>query len=253
LTGILLRTPTTRDREVFLCPEESHFYSSCLEHLVFNRCASPTTVVEFGSGDGSPVINSLSRSQFEGVVYGYEPNIAAYNLAQAQISQAKLNQHYIIRNQSFFEAHRPDAGYSQASYPHVSYLIANPPYLPAPDNNIAIPLLHGGKDGAVITKQLLSLDYPNVMILVSSYSNPVGVINHAADHGYQVSDFMITPLKFGQYSSEPKVKNQIVELRSQDKAFFLKDVYFLAGVLMKRSDLCHSDLSAELIQALTSL
>jgi methylase of polypeptide subunit release factors len=243
LTGTLLRTQTTGDREVFLCPEESQFYSACLEHLVFNRCALPDTVVEFGSGDGSPVINSLSRSQFDGIVYGYEPNIAAYNTAQAQINHAKLNQHYVIRNQSFFEAHRPNA----------NYLIANPPYLPAPDSNIRIPLLHGGIDGTTVTKQLLSLDYPSVMILVASYSNPVNVINHAANQGYQVSDFMITPLKFGQYSREPKVANQITQLRNQYKAFFLKDVYFLAGVLLKRKDPGHSDLSAELVKALTSL
>jgi methylase of polypeptide subunit release factors len=243
LTRTLLRTQTTGDRDIFLCPEESQFYSSCLEHLVFNRCVSPDTVVEFGSGDGSPVINSLSRSQFNGMVYGYEPNIAAYNTAQAQVNHAKLNQHYVIRNQSFFEARRPNA----------NYLIANPPYLPALDNNIHIPLLYGGIDGATVTKQLLSLDYPNVMLLVSSYSNPVSVINHAAKQGYQVSDFMITPLKFGWYSREPKVENQIIELRKQYKAFFLKDVYFLAGVLLKHRDLGRSDLSTELVKALTSL
>jgi methylase of polypeptide subunit release factors len=243
LTGTLLRTQTIRDREVFICPEESQFYSSCLEHLVFNRCASLDTVVEFGSGDGSPVINSLLRSQFEGVVYGYEPNIAAYNTAQAAISHVKLSQRYVIKNQSFFEAHPFNA----------NCLIANPPYLPAPDNDIRIPLLHGGTDGATVTKRLLSLNYPSAMVLVSSYSNPVSVINYAADQGYQVSDFMITPLKFGQYSREPKVEDQIIELRSQYKAFFLKDVYFLAGVLLKHKDPGHSDLSAELVQTLTSL
>ncbi len=31
-------------------------------------------------------------------------------------------------------------------------LIANPPYIPAPDNNILMPALHGGEDGANLTR-----------------------------------------------------------------------------------------------------
>lgn len=33
-----------------------------------------------------------------------------------------------------------------------SCLIANPPYIPAPDNNILMPALHGGEDGANLTR-----------------------------------------------------------------------------------------------------
>ncbi len=31
-------------------------------------------------------------------------------------------------------------------------LIANPPYIPAPDNNILMPALYGGEDGANLTR-----------------------------------------------------------------------------------------------------
>jgi methylase of polypeptide subunit release factors len=33
-----------------------------------------------------------------------------------------------------------------------STLIANPPYIPAPDNRILMPALHGGTDGAQLTR-----------------------------------------------------------------------------------------------------
>lgn len=33
-----------------------------------------------------------------------------------------------------------------------SCLIANPPYIPAPDANILMPALHGGEDGANLTR-----------------------------------------------------------------------------------------------------
>ena len=56
-------------RDVFVCDEESTFYSACLQELVFDaeHCSS---VIEFGSGDGSPVLNALARSSFRGVING---------------------------------------------------------------------------------------------------------------------------------------------------------------------------------------
>lgn len=249
MTGTLLRrtaqvlTQDFSENEVFLCPEESHFYSHCLERLVFSHCGTSNYVVEFGSGDGTPVINSLLRSRFNSVVYGYELNSAAYDVAKARIAQCNLDHKYVVRNESFFDADRPDA----------DYLIANPPYIPSPDNQICMPLLHGGCDGGGITNQLLTLDYPSVMVLVSSYSNPVNTIECGLKHGYGVADFMVTPLKFGYYSSEPKVKKRIAELRKKRQAFYSERIYFLAGVLFKKHELSKVDLSDELTRVMTAL
>ncbi len=251
MTGTLLRssgasqdpTQSFSEKEVFFCPEESHFYSHCLERLVFSQCSKADRVVEFGCGDGTPVINSLIRVNFSGKVHGYELNPSACEVAQSRIDQYDLGHQYSVCNQSFFESSQADA----------QYLIANPPYIPAPDDKISMPLLHGGSDGATITNRLLSLDYPNVMLLVSSYSNPVDTIAHALANHYSVADFMITPLKFGYYSSEPKVRNHISELRRSRKAFYSGNIYFLAGVLFKKHDISDIDLSTELIQVMTSL
>jgi beta-carotene/zeaxanthin 4-ketolase len=38
-------------QEIFICPEESQFYSLCLDRMVFNR-QNFTSIVEFGAGDG---------------------------------------------------------------------------------------------------------------------------------------------------------------------------------------------------------
>jgi hypothetical protein len=48
-------------QEIFFCPDESHFYSQCLDRIVFNVCQDDTSIIEFGAGDGSLVIDSLSR------------------------------------------------------------------------------------------------------------------------------------------------------------------------------------------------
>ena len=229
--------------KVFFCPEESQFYSQCLEKMVLKHCTRFDSVVEFGAGDGSPVISGLLNSQFDGFIQGYELNSAACELGLSRIEQYQLEHQYTIHNKCFFKNFASSA----------SYLIANPPYLPAPDDNLYMPSLHGGEDGATITKRLLSLGCENVMLMISAYSNPVETIDYAIDQGYHVVDFMISPLKFGYYSCEPKVKTAITELRKNRKAFYSQNIYFLAGVLFQKKDDSNIDLSAELLKVMTAL
>lgn len=229
--------------EVFFCPEESQFYSQCLEKMVLKHCTPSDSIIEFGAGDGSPVINCLLKTKFDGFIQGYELNSAACKLAQSRIEQYQLKDKYIIDNKCFFKNFPSNA----------SYLIANPPYLPAPDDNLYMPSLHGGKDGATITQKLLSVGCENVLLMISAYSNPVDTIDYAIAQGYQVVDFMISPLRFGYYSCEPKVRNTIAELRNKYKAFYSENIYFLAGVLFKKVDSSNVDISAELLKVMTAL
>lgn len=230
-------------KDVFYCPEESNFYSHCLERLVLKECDSSEVIVEFGSGDGSPVINSLITTRFNGIIHGFELNDLACKIAQSNIDEYELNNKYIIHNASFFES----------SVRKAKYLISNPPYLPAVDDNIYQPLLHGGTDGSTLARRLLSLGYENVLLMLSSYSNPEGLINYAIAKGYYIANFIISPLTFGYYSSEPKVKNTILELRRNGMAFYSKNIYLLAGILFKKQHEDAVDLSTELIQLMTSL
>lgn len=228
-------------QDIFICPEESQFYSQCLDRMVFSRCRNFTSIVEFGSGDGSPVINSLLKRRFNGLINGYELNPTACNIARDMINLQNLQNQYAIHNKNFFHSSSAD------------YVIANPPYIPAMDDDIYMPSLYGGEDGADITKQLLARGIPNAMLMISAYSDPIGTIEYAIEHGYQVEDFLTSPMPFGYYSSEPKVKQQIVELRNQHKAFYSKNIYILAGVLFRKSHIAQQDLSAELIKVMTTL
>ncbi len=230
-------------KDVFFCPEESNFYSYCLQSLVLNNCLSSETIIEFGSGDGSPVINSLIKTKFDGVVHGFEVNSLSCELANEKINVYGLNGQYVVRNLSLFDAAPPQG----------DYLISNPPYLPAIDNKIYQPFLHGGTDGITVTKQLLSLGYENILAMIASYSNPVGAIDYALTKGYHVANFIISPLKFGYYSSEPKVKNRIEELKKDQMAFYSENIYLLAGVLFTKQSGCQENLSTELAQLMTCL
>ncbi len=230
-------------KDIFLCPEESNFYSYCLETLVLNNCIGSKSIIEFGSGDGSPVINSLLRTSFDGIIHGFEINPSACEAARAKIERYELSHKYVIYNCSFFDFTKPQA----------DYLVSNPPYLPALDDKIYQPSLHGGIDGITVTKQLLSLSYENVLAMIASYSNPVDLIDYALARGYRVSNFLVSPLAFGYYSSELKVKNRIVELRKAHRGFYSKNLYLLAGVLFTRGHNFVVDLSNELVQLMTCL
>ncbi len=229
--------------EVFFCPEESYFYSYCLERFVLSTCASQDRVIEFGCGDGTPVIHSLTRNAFPGVIHGYDLNAAACSVAKSRIEKYHLANRYVIHHESFFTAQKPQA----------QYLIANPPYLPAPDDDICMPALRGGQDGSGITCELLTLDIPAVLLMISSYSNPVDTIQHAIAQGYYVADFMVSPLQFGYYSSEPKVKQTIQQLQRDRRAFCSEHIYFLAGVLFRKQHRTAIDVSAELLKVMTAL
>ena len=230
-------------KDIFFCPEESSFYSNCLDNFVLKNCNNYESIVEFGSGDGSPVINSLLRNDFDGVIQGFELNTSACKAANSTIDEYNLTNKYIIHNSSLFNSPQRDA----------EYLVANPPYLPAPDNDIYMPLLFGGVDGATVTNDLLSLDYENVLVLISSFSNPTSTLKLAKENGYCVQNFMMLPLQFGYYSSDPRVKKHIEQLRKHNKAFYSGDYYFLAGVLFNKCQDSVVDLSNQLAQVMTSL
>jgi methylase of polypeptide subunit release factors len=212
--------------------------------MVLDKCQSSTAIIEFGSGEGSPVINSLLKHQFDGLITDYELNTQACEAARARIEHHHLNHRYAMHNTSFF---------NQTQLTAETCLIANPPYLPAVDNDLYMPALHGGIDGASITNELLEMGYPNAMIMISAYSGPIGTIEHAIVQGYQVNSFIASPMSFGYYSSEPKVKQRIAELKRQNKAFYSENVYILAGVLFAKRDGSNADLSIDLINILTAL
>ncbi len=228
---------------VFFCPEESQFYAQCLEKMVLPQGTATDLMVEFGSGDGSPVIQALLKNSFAGVIQGYELNREAYQLATRRIEQYGLAAHYRIHNTCFFESCAAQA----------QFLMANPPYLPAPDNQLYMPSLHGGQDGASITKQILAHRCDQAMVMISAYSNPVDTVHYALRLGYAVVDFMVTPLTFGYYSREPKVRDSIAQLKGNRQAFFSEKIYFLAGVLFQQKSASTTCLSEEFLKVMTAL
>lgn len=231
----------------FVCPEESSRYAGSLEQLVFNRLRDQPnpTVIEFGSGTGSPVIAAILNSGFSGCVHGYEISPDAAEAATQAIEQNGLGRNYVVYNESFFDS---------IGIPQSDYLIANPPYVPSDNSELlTLPGLHGGSEGNDISKKLLSSGYKNVFLEVSSYSNPVGLINHALSLGYKMTDFQVTQMPFGIYSRQDIVQERINEMREAGKAFFSDRCYLVGSAFFTKNLTSEPDLSQEFLACLTSL
>ncbi|KAK9820020.1 hypothetical protein WJX72_005209 [[Myrmecia] bisecta] len=212
--------------DLFICDEESTFYSDVLARC-FARSTGGESVIEFGTGDGSPVLNWLAKSTFSGTINGYELNPTAASVATQKAKDSNLDHVYQVHNSCFF------AGIAATP---ANYLIANPPYIPAPDNDLLMPELHGGTDGSNLTRDLMSLGFENCVLLVSAYGNPVETIRHAQKQGYKITDYMVTKLPFGYYSSEPKVMDWLHKMKAEGKAFFADDGYLLAGIHLRKDE-----------------
>ena len=87
--------------QIFVCDEESHFYSQVLEKLLLRNCRDTrATIIEFGAGDGTPVINALLRGASAGcnfgdsTVHGYELNPRAAAVASRNAAQMGVAHQY---------------------------------------------------------------------------------------------------------------------------------------------------------------
>jgi hypothetical protein len=134
--------------------------------------------------------------------------------------------------------------------PAVSTVIANPPYIPAPDRDILMPELWGGIHGNDLVLQLLKAGYDNVITAVASYSDPVTTVRTAGDLGYRVANFLAMALDYGRYSSEPRVREHIRRLCDEGRAWAAHDGYMVAVALFTRNPDIPGDRAEQLLKAL---
>ena len=67
----------------------------------------------------------------------------------------------------------------------------------------------------------MSLGLEKVVLLISSYSNPVETLRHANKEGYILRDFLLTNMPFGTYSSELKVMYLTFSTQAHVPAMYL--------------------------------
>jgi methylase of polypeptide subunit release factors len=231
---------------VFRDVVESEFYAQCVKDFLLRNLSKPLCqqpIVELGTGTGEAIADALAELSFPGEVHGYEIQPEACAFAQEVIVRKDVPRYRVFNRDFFTDVQRYRTGCA----------ISNPPYLPASDPGIKMPELWGGPDGSRVLKRLLGSGFERLVVTMSSFSNPLAIIDCAARQRYKVVDFAVRTMTFGPYSSEPKVQERIERLASGRvrKAFTSGDRYCLAGVLWARG--VQVDLKPSLKAAITSL
>ena len=237
---------------VFGCEAETSFYARCLELLVFkgyNGARPPDHIAEFGSGSGDAVVAAMAGTRYAGTVHGIEIDEASFSFGRRLVHGEHLEGKYTIELGNFF-----------LTPPEADCLIGNPPYLPrlqkstekiSADDRALLDQCCGGQTGAEVSQRLLSLEYKQVMLLISSYSNPLEIINAARQNNYALVAWLGWSTRLGRLGLlvEPAIRN----LQEQSKAFLLSDsdLYLLCGVLWSKSS--RAEVSAEERLLVTSL
>jgi hypothetical protein len=129
-------------------------------------------------------------------------------------------------------------------------VIANPPYIPAPDGDLLMPELWGGWYGNDLAVRLLTAGFDHVLVALPSYSDPAATIAAADRQGYRVANFLAMGLEFGAYSREPKVADHIARLTAEGHGWAGDDSYVVAVALLTRSPQVTRNRSTELLRAL---
>ncbi|MBL7494228.1 methyltransferase [Frankia sp. AgB1.9] len=225
----------------FFDPIESGFYGSCLENLLADTRLGPVLtdgLVELGAGTGIPMVEALRRQESTVAVRGFELDECSQRVAAGVVEKSGLANYQVVHGDFFDGAH---AGRERCA-------VANPPYLPAAGD---APELWGGVTGAEISRRVLSEGFEIVLLLVSSISDPVGLLAHARAAGYRVSDWMARPIVFGAYTRDSRVSHRVGELARAGHAFFTPETYVIAGVTWVADPAGPDDIEA-LTQVLTA-
>ena len=200
-------------------------------------------VVELGTGDAGLIADVVAV--LPGLrIHGFDISEASVTRARENIVARGVADRYSVELGDFFDQADSAGG------PPVRTAIANPPYIPAPDRQILMPELWGGRYGNDLVLQLLKAGYESVVTAVASYSDPAGTVRTASDLGYRVVNFLAMALDFGRYSNEPKVREHIRRICAEGRGWAGEDGYMVAAALFTRNPDLPGDRAAQLLRAL---
>lgn len=200
-------------------------------------------VLELGTGDASAIADVV-RALPDLRVRSFDISADSLDRARRNIAERGVADRYTVEHGDFFAAPGVDGA---APVPTV---IANPPYIPAPDGDIRMPELWGGVHGNDLSLQLLKAGHPNLIMAVASYSDPIGTVTTAGDLGYRVVNFLAMGLDYGPYSSEPKVREHIRRLCAEGRGWSGEDEYMVAVALFTQDPEIPGDRADQLLRAL---
>jgi len=200
-------------------------------------------VVELGTGDATAIADVVAGLP-DLRVRSYDISTPAVERARENIAARGVADRYTVELGDFFD--RADSAGSRP----IRTAIANPPYIPAPDRDILMPELWGGVYGNDLVLQLLKAGYRNVVTAVPSYADPETTVRTADDLRYRVVNFLAMGLDYGEYSSEPRVRDHIRRLVAEGRGWAGEDEYMVAVALFTQDPDIPGDRAGQLLRAL---
>jgi methylase of polypeptide subunit release factors len=248
-TAVLLPQPSGNHvvDGFFDCAEESAHYAFSVQLLLTQYAAvvpwRDEGVAELGSGDARAIAHVV-RALPGLTVHGTDISPTSVHRARRTIAGVGVADRYTVELGDFFAwAASPDGR-------RTTTVIANPPYIPAPDDDILMPELWGGWYGNDLLLRLLKAGFDHLLVALPSYSDPAATLAAAGELGYRVANFLAMGLEFGAYSREPKVAEHIARLTAEGHGWAGEDSYVVAVALLTRSPQVRRDRKTELLRAL---
>ena len=226
--------------------ESAHYgFSVCmlLQHYREQLGWAREGVVELGTGDATAIADVVAGLP-ELRVRSFDISAPSVERARENIAARGVADRYTVEFGDFFDRADSTAG------PSASTVIANPPYIPAPDRDILMPELWGGVHGNDLVLQLLKAGYRNVVTAVPSYADPETTVRTAEDLGYRVVNFLAMGLDYGEYSSEPKVRDHVRRLVAEGRGWAGENEYMVAVALFTQDPNIPGDRAGQLLRAL---
>jgi methylase of polypeptide subunit release factors len=248
-TAVLLPRPSGNHvvDGFFDCAEESAHYAFSVQLLLTQYAAvvpwQTEGVAELGSGDARAIAHVV-RAVPGLRVHGTDISATSVARARQTIAGLGVEDRYTVELGDFFAWADSPAGR------RTSTVIANPPYIPAPDGDILMPELWGGWYGNDLVLRLLRAGFEHLLVALPSYSDPAATLAAAEGLGYKVANFLAMGLEFGAYSREPKVAAHIARLTAEGRGWATEDSYVVAVALLTRSPEVPRDRRRELLRAL---
>ena len=200
-------------------------------------------IVELGTGDAvamAGVVAAVPTLR----IRSFDISPPSIQTARRNIAVRGVTDRYRVELGDFFD----QADSSGAPVP--STVIANPPYIPAPDRDILMPELWGGPYGNAPMLQLLKAGYDNVIAAVASYSDPATTLATGRDLGYRVANFLAMGIDYGPYSLEPKVRAQIRRICREGRGWADDTGYRVAVARFTRHSVLPGDPAPQLLTSL---
>src|SRR3712207_3132874 len=152
----------------FDCAEESAHYAFSVQLLLTQYAAvvpwQQEGVAELGSGDARAIAHVV-RAVPGLRVHGTDISATSVERARQTIAEVGVADRYLVEHGDFSTWADAASGGER-----VSAVIANPPYIPAPDGDILMPELWGGWHGNDLVLRLLKAGFGHLLVALPSYS-----------------------------------------------------------------------------------